>query len=342
MYKPIPSTQAQSPVHRLSSARQRSAPHIDNSPSSSLASVPQSARRTPHHGVSSGFFDPSNDPAWFTPHLHQASSSTLPFAIETLLPAPCAHYPDDEMVHDEAMIEDGFIETSGMGYGAPADEAFESSRRYSEGDQPLAASGTSDRQQFVEVRSSNLSRPSDDEPGLTAMLLIALVRQLAGRQRVLPVWLHPGADPYLPSRPLEHVLRHRLVERHLTRHASLRTGLDAGRLRPATASDRVRAVCRRRDGGLAGGVLGRGGRRPSPQSEPLVGFGFPAALADLARSLAVHRRARPARDVQAATTPRSALGLGFAPANTGSLGSVISPSFARSRQHSGSARVRQP
>lgn len=128
-------------------------PHIDDSSSPFLASSYHSAQGTPYHDDSSSFFDPSNDPAWLTPHLHP-SSSTSSLSSQAPMQTGFVHYPEDEMVHDEAMLEDGFLEVlnDGMGYEVPVEGGYQPFRRYSEGDQPTAMSGTSDRQHFAQVR----------------------------------------------------------------------------------------------------------------------------------------------------------------------------------------------
>ncbi|BGO91886.1 hypothetical protein JCM10020v2_003542 [Rhodotorula toruloides] len=161
MYSAVHPTQVQQPPYPPSSAGQPSMPHIDDSSSPFLASSYQSARGTPYHDASSSFFDPSNDPAWFTPHLHP-SSSTSSLSSQAPMQTGFVHYPEDEMVHDEAMLEDGFLEVlnDGMGYEVPVEGGYQPFRRYSEGDQPTAMSGTSDRQHFAQPHSYS-SSPAD-------------------------------------------------------------------------------------------------------------------------------------------------------------------------------------
>uniref|UniRef100_A0A0K3CDC4 BY PROTMAP: gi/472583079/gb/EMS20733.1/ transcription factor [Rhodosporidium toruloides NP11] gi/647397300/emb/CDR40270.1/ RHTO0S05e00430g1_1 [Rhodosporidium toruloides] n=1 Tax=Rhodotorula toruloides TaxID=5286 RepID=A0A0K3CDC4_RHOTO len=156
-----PAQAQQPPPYPPSSAGQPSMPHIDDSSSPFLSSSYQSAQGTPYHDASSSFFDPSNDPAWFTPQLHP-SSSTSSLSSQAPLQTGFVHYPEDEMVHDEAMLEDGFMEVlnDGMGYEVPIEEGYQPYRRYSEGDQPLAMSGTSDRQHFTQPHSYS-SSPAD-------------------------------------------------------------------------------------------------------------------------------------------------------------------------------------
>ncbi|BGP25114.1 hypothetical protein JCM10295v2_004034 [Rhodotorula toruloides] len=159
MYPAVHSTQAQHPPYPTSSAGQPSStPYIDDPSSPYLASTYQSAQATPYHDASSGFFDPSYDPAWFTPQLHPSSSSSS-LSSQVPLQTGFVRYPEDEMVHDEAMIEDGFLEVlnDGMGYEVPAEEAYQPFRRYSEGEQPLTMSGTSGRQHFAQPHSYSSS-----------------------------------------------------------------------------------------------------------------------------------------------------------------------------------------
>ncbi|BGP32579.1 hypothetical protein JCM10296v2_004360 [Rhodotorula toruloides] len=162
MYSAVHPAQAQQqPPCPSSSAGQPSMPHIDDSSSPFLSSSYQSAQGASYHDASSSFFDPSNDPAWFTPQLHP-SSSTSSLSSQAPMQTGFVHYPEDEMVHDEAMLEDGFMEVlnDGMGYEVPVEEGYQPYRRYSEGDRPLAMSGTSDRQHFAQSHSYS-SSPAD-------------------------------------------------------------------------------------------------------------------------------------------------------------------------------------